>query len=149
MYYKIKVDSDKELDYLTTDGYLEFKDNVPWVYTKGEAIKKASIFSGNLVKVDDIPTITKPTMVVISGNGILLGIRELLKHKELFVSNDVESKNSFIYDGSVFFTLMMELIEKEKKNIDFKINYEIRQQLYSLNLLIESEFIMIKDMCFS
>lgn len=150
MYYKVKIDAPELIpDKVTTDGCLKFRDDTPWLYTRGEAIKKAHNWFGKIVKVENIPTVTEVSMSVLIGKDLLFGVREILKGRELFVSSDVESINSFIYDGDVFQTILLELEKLEKENDDFKIKDEIRNQLNELCLLVTSKVVLINDMCFS
>ena len=150
MYYKVKINKPELMpDRVTTDGYLKFKDDTPWLYTRGIAINKASMFVGKIVKHETVPTITDVSLSVLTGKDLLFGVREILKGRELFASNDVESINSFIYDGDVFLTMLLELEALEKENDDFKIKDEIRNQLNELCLLVTSKVVLINDMCFS
>ncbi len=150
MYYKVKVTDPKE-GTLTTEGYLSnwLDKTQPALYTRGEAIKKAFMFSGKIEKAENVPTVTSSSIQIISANDLVYGVKKLLPSRELFGSTDVESINSFIYDGNIFHTLLIALEKLEKENDDFKIKDEIRIQLNELSQIITSEYVLINDMCFS
>ncbi len=150
MYYKVKLTNPK-LDKSTPEGYLSnwLDINQPALYTRGEALKKAFMFSGKIEKAENAPTVTNSSIQIISANDLVFGVKHLLPSRDLFGSTDVESINSFIYDGNVFHKLLIALEKHEKENDDFKIKDEIRIQLNELSQIITSEYVLINDMCFS
>src|SRR6188508_2741217 len=101
MYYKVKIDAPELIpDKVTTDGCLSnWIDNTqPALYTRGEAIKKANMFGGRIIKVDKSSSVTEVSMMKLSANNLLFGIKTFLKFRDLFGSTDIENVNSFIYD---------------------------------------------------
>ncbi len=150
MYYKVKL-KDPKPETSTPEGYLSNWIDLtqPALYTRGEAIKKAFMFDGKIEKAENIPTVTSSSMVIVSGNDLLFGVRTFLKFRDLYGSTDIENINCFIYDGGIFRTILLELEKLEKENDDFKIKDEIRIQLNELTQTITSEYVLIKDMCFS
>ena len=152
MYYKVKLnDPITNYEHSTTEGYLRdwIDATQPALYTRGEAIKKANMFGGKIEKLLTYREIVNTTIVEMTGNDLLEAIKELLKHRELFKSNDVETKNTLIYKGDIFAILKAELIKLETENNDFKTKTEILEQLNELSQMITSEYVLINDMCFS
>ena len=145
MHYKVKVKVGKNT---TPDGYLSnWVDNeLPALYPLSEAKRKAKMFSGTIEAVLNTKDNKNTTMTIMSGKSIHLVIRTLLIGKELFKhKNDF---NTFIYDSFVFIDLKQEFDELEK-NEDFKTKIEIKEQLNELSQVVEGDYILINDMCFS
>lgn len=155
MYYKVKVTNPTNKE--TLDGYLAFwlDENkvqhlkTPALFTRGEAIKKANVFGGKIEKVEFSAGITETSLTEIDGSLLLPTIKNLIKTRELFTTNDVESKNSLIFEANIFITLKNELIQLGMDNYDFKVKTDILNQLNELSQMVTSEYVLIKNMCFS
>lgn len=150
--YKVKVnDPISNYDNLTTDGYLAnwINPTAPALYPRGEALKKAKLFGGVIELDDKMPSVVNSSIVLLSGKDLLFSLKELIKSKELFGGNNEESVNSFIYKGTIFLDLYLELQKLENENKDFKIKDDLKNQLNKLISLDSTDYILINDMCFS
>ncbi len=153
MQYKVKLDDPiSNQDKSTSDGYLAnwIDKDSPALYSRGEAIKKASAFGGGQIELvtSEMSVVDSP-MIILSANDLLFELKELMKFRDLFGSSDSSTKNSFIYKGTVFLAIFLELQKLEKENEDFKIKNDLRIQLNYLVSLVTTDYILIKDMCFS
>lgn len=153
MYYKVKVTNPTNKE--TLDGYLAYwldsdksqSSKTAALYTRGEALKKANAFGGKIEKVEYSQGITETTITEIDGSLLLPTIRQLIKMRELFAMKD--NANTLIYDASIFITLRNELVQLGMENYDFKVKIDILNQLNELSQMVTSEYILIKNMCFS
>lgn len=146
--YQVKVTNpnvDKKL--LTKDNYLKnWLGETPALYTRNEAIRKATAFGGNIEKVQTV-TVEETSIMIISCNEILPVIRQFMLGRELFATKD--NPTNLIYSSDIFIKLKKELDVLQMENYDFKTKDEIVIQLEQLSQIITSEYVLINDMCFS
>lgn len=150
--YKVKInDQILNHDKVTIDGYLAnyLNPKIPALYSRGEALKKAKLFGGVIEFDDEMPSVVNSSIIILSGNDLLFSLKELIKSKELFGGNSDEVVNSFIYKGTIFLDLYLELQKLENENEDFKIKDDLKNQLNKLISLDSTDYILINDMCFS
>jgi hypothetical protein len=147
MHYKVKLPISTKNT--TSDGYLQnwIDTTQPALYPRGEALKKANAFGGKIEKVDYSQGIIETTITEIDGSLLLLPIRQLINMRELFAMKD--NANTLIYNANIFITLRNELVQLGMENYDFKVKTEILNQLNELSQMVTSEYVLIKDMCFS
>lgn len=145
--YKVKVTHPEKIPHqVTPDGYLKFYEtNEPYLYSRGQAIKKANWFGGKIEKVETVP-ITEFYGMIISANDLLFEIRELMKMQVDFI---IKEKNINIFKSDVFVNIRQELETLGRDNKDFKPKAEIITQLVQLSQVCTSEYVLVKDMCFN
>jgi hypothetical protein len=142
MYYKVKVSPNNYIkaEQITSDGYVKFYDtDTAWLYTKGEAQKKAGIFGGKIEAVDYTKSIKTVTTTQIPNNLISYAVKSLLKGREAF--NDNTTNNEIIYQGDVFRTILSEI--NETKFRIFRPTNEIMNQLRELSQIVTTDYIQI------
>src|SRR6188474_2000264 len=100
--YKVKVTHPEKIPHqVTPDGYLKFYEtNEPYLYSRGQAIKKANWFGGKIEKVETIP-VTESSLIILSANDLSFEIRELMKKREDFAGKE---KNTHIFNSDIFVT---------------------------------------------
>lgn len=145
--WKVKhLNPEKNPHLVTLDGYLKFFDtNEPWLYSRGEALKKANWFGGKIEKVEVVPT-TESGLTVLSANDLLFEIRELMKMREDFAGKE---KSTHIFNSDIFVTIRHELEQTAENDKEFKPKAEIISQLVQLSQICTTEYVLVKDMCFN
>jgi len=118
------------------DGYLA-DYGVVQTYTRGEAIKKARMFSGEIELVQLSSVLAPMTMTAIPENALLDGVVKLLKGREVF--NDATDMNEKIYLGDVFTEIFGEIAEMTIHSTPQKV----LDQLDELAQLINADYVMI------
>ncbi len=148
MNYKVKLKDTTNVDRVTAtpDGYLAnwLDETQPAVYPRGEAIKKAKVFDGVIEAIPYTIEVDNSSMIKFSAKLLNPAVKEFLRHREKF-----EGINSFIYEGEIFLKIHKELKDLEDINDDFKIKDEVATQLNELSQVVNTEFVLINDMCFS
>lgn len=128
--YKVKLNADhKAQPNQIKDGYLA-GFGIIQTYTRGEAIKKASMFNGSIELVKLSTVLAPLSMTAIPENALLDGVVRLLKGREAF--KDATDMKEKIYHGSIF-SEIHELV------IDKKVN----KQLMELAGLINTDYVMV------
>ena len=145
--YKVKLTHPENNPHqVTTDGYLKFLEtNEPYLFSRGQAIKKASWFGGKIEKVDTVPT-NESTLIELSANDLLFEVRELIRNNEDFTSKE---KSSQIFKSNIFVNIRQALELQAKNDKEFKPKAEIITQLIQLSQVCTSEYVLVKDMCFN
>lgn len=145
--YKVKLTHpEKNPHQVTPDGYLKFYEtNEPYLYSRGQAIKKASWFGGKIEKVET-PPVTESGLIILSANDLLFEIKELMKMREDFAGKD---KATHIFKSDIFVTICQELQTLEANDKEFKPKAEIISQLVQLSQVCTTEYVLVKDMCFN
>lgn len=144
--YKVRIIHPEKIPHqVTPDGYLKFYEtNEPYLYSRGQAIKKANWFGGKIEKVETIP-VTESSLIELSANDLSFEVRELLKtHEASFVGVE-----SHIYLSDIFVTIRQDLEHTAQYNKDFKPKAEIITQLVQLSQVCTTEYVLVKDMCFN
>lgn len=106
------------------DGYLASFGRIG-SYTRGEAIKKADMFGGEIERVEETFIITDAKMAQIHENNLLKGVLKELKGREQFEDTE-DTLGERIYNADVFEQILSEIGEdggnpfrvKDKKVID-------------------------------
>jgi hypothetical protein len=145
--YKVKVKQPELIPHqVTKDGYLKFYEtDQPYLYSRGQAIKKANWFGGKIEKVQTVPTI-ESSLIILSANDLLFGIRQLMRMREDFAGKE---RDSYVFKSDIFVTICHELKELGADNNDFKPKTDIINQLIQLSQVCTSEYVLVKDMCFN
>lgn len=143
--WKVKIKQPETIPHqVTTDGYLKFFDtNEPYLYSRGQAIKKASWFGGKIEKEETIQT-TESGLIVLSGENILFEIKQLMTDREAFTGREGK-----IFQSDIFVNIRLELQQTEANDKEFKTKAEIITQLVQLSQLCTTEYVLVKDMCFN
>lgn len=145
--WKVKVKQPELIPHqVTSDGYLKFFDtNEPYLYSRGQAMKKASWFGGKAEKANTVPTI-ESGLIELSANDLLFEVKELIRNNEDFAGRE---KGSYIFKSDIFVNTRLELQNTAKKDKGFKPKTEIITQLVQLSQLCTTEYVLVKDMCFN
>lgn len=145
--YKVKLTHpEKNPHQVTPEGYLKFYEtNEPYLYSRGQAIKKASWFGGKIEKVETVP-VTESSLIELSANDLSFEVRGLMKMREDFAG---KASNSLIFKSDIFVTIRLELQDMEAKDKEFKAKAEIISQLIQLSQVCTTEYVLVKDMCFN
>lgn len=145
--YKVRVTHPEKIPHqVTPDGCLKFwETNEPYLYSRGQAIKKANWFGGKIEKVETVP-ITESSLIILSASDLSFEVRELIKQREDFAG---KASNSQIFKSDIFVTIRLELQEMVENDKDFKPKTEIISQLIQLSQVCTTEYVLVKDMCFN
>lgn len=143
--WKVKIKQPELIPHqVTKDGYLKFfETNEPYLYSRGQAIKKANWFGGKIEKEETVPTI-ESSLIVLSGENILFEIKQLMKDREAFTGREGQ-----IFQSDIFVDIHLELKQTEANDKEFKTKAEIITQLVQLSQLCTTEYVLVKDMCFN
>lgn len=144
--WKVKILEPEKIPHqVTRNGYLKFfETDEPYLYSRGQAIKKANWFGGKIEKENCVPVI-ESGLCVLSANDLLFEIRVLIINREDFAGKE---KGSYIYKSDIFVTLRLELQKLELENKD-KAMPDIISQLVQLSQLCTTEYVLVRDMCFN
>lgn len=145
--WKVKIIHPEKIPHqVTPEGYLKFYEtNEPYLYSRGQAIKKANWFGGKIEKVATVPT-TESSLIELSAKDLLFEIRELMKLREDFAGKNSDSQ---IFNSDIFVTIRQELEQLGADNKDFKPKAEVITQLVQLSQVCTTEYVLVKDMCFN
>lgn len=131
---------------VTLDGYLKFFDtNEPYLYSRGQAIKKASWFGGKIEKEDSVP-VTESSLIELSANDLLFEVRELIRNNEVFTGKE---NGSYIFQSEIFVNIRLAIQRTAETDKEFKPKPEVISQLVQLSQLCTTEYVLVKDMCFN
>ncbi|HEY4755776.1 MAG TPA: hypothetical protein VIH28_06965 [Ignavibacteriaceae bacterium] len=116
-------------------------------YTRGEAIKKARAFGGEieLVKHNILKSMHKMSIMTMPENVLLDDVVKLLKGREAF--KDVTDMSERIFQGDIFAEISGEIAEVEKSELKGKL-YElvpkkVINQINELAQLVDTDYVMI------
>lgn len=140
-HYRVKLNEiNNAKPHQQKDGYLAFEDNDTWgkwsgqpyVYTRGEALKKANMFGGKIELVPHSNVIGNLKMASIPDNAILHEIVLLLHRQKQF--KDILPNDEGIYAGDVFQTILAETENLSPKAVS---------QLVEFVQMIDADYVMI------
>jgi hypothetical protein len=145
--YKVKIKEPEKIpNQVTVDGYLKFYEtNEPYLYSRGQAIKKANWFGGKIEKVEPIPTI-ESSLIELSANDLLFEVRELIRNNEVFTGKEL---GSYIFNCDIFVNIRLALQRTAETDKEFKPKPEVITQLVQLSQVCTTEYVLVKDMCFN
>lgn len=145
--YKVKIKQPELIPHqVTKDGYLKFfETDQPYLYSRGQAIKKANWFGGKIEKEETIQT-TESSLIELSANDLLFEVRELIRNNEDFAGKE---KGACIFKSEIFVNIRLALQNTAKKDKEFKPKTEVISQLVQLSQLCTTEYVLVKDMCFN
>jgi hypothetical protein len=142
-HFKVKLKNPKE-GLVDSEGFLCDIDGLPYVYTRGEALKKARMFGGGSVELLELSTVLhKVSMIQIPENGLLHGVIKELSGREMF--NDADHDNTErIYSGDIFGQILEETLQREDTGFS-PVSQKVIDQLNYLNQMCDAEYVQITN----
>jgi hypothetical protein len=141
MKYKVKLKDGHNArpDQVTGTGYLG-TDKSEAIYTRGEAIKKAKMFGGNIEAVRLSSVFRTVTITQIPENALLDKIVKELRGREMFIDTDVDFDER-IYSGDIFEAILGEYGELEDSPM--YPQEKVMKQLDELAQMVDTEYVQI------
>lgn len=145
--WKVKINHPEKYPHqVTLSGYLKFfETNEPYLYSRGDALKKANWFGGKIEKEEVVPT-EESSLIILSANDLLYEVRELIKYRDEFAG---KQGDTHLIKSDIFITIREELEQMAQEDKHFKPKQTIISQLVQLSQICTSEYVLFKDMCFS
>ncbi len=111
--YRVKLNNPKKAKKLNNNGYLDGGFGRIGSYTRGDAIKKAKAFDGEIERIVESFIITDAKMAQINENALLDGVVKALKGREQFEDTE-ETLGERIYNADVIEDILGEQSELQK-----------------------------------